>query len=82
MTPYDPSLYIVIVSDASCSGIRTVIYHIFLDGDQKTIAHASKSLIPAEGNYFEIEKEALAIDFATKTLYKLLYGHNFTLITD
>ena len=46
------------------------------------MARASRSLTPAEFNYSQIEKEALAIIFAFKKFHKMLYKHYFILITD
>ena len=73
---------IVVVSDASSYGVGSVIYRVFLNGSQKTIAYVSRPLTPAEHNYSQIEKEALIIVFAIKRFRKLLYRCNFTLIID
>ena len=44
--------------------------------------HASTSLTPAERNYSQTEKKALAKVFAIKRFHKMLYGRYFTLTTD
>ncbi|KAA3679627.1 uncharacterized protein DEA37_0007508 [Paragonimus westermani] len=56
-------------------GVGAVDSHVFPDGSENTIAQASRALSPAEKNYGQIEKEALAVIFAVKKFHKLLTDH-------
>ena len=64
-------------SDASDTGIGVVILHKFRDGKMKAVTHGSKTLLAAKKNYSQIEKWALAIIFAVKTLHEIEHGRTF-----
>uniref|UniRef100_A0A5S6QAU4 RNA-directed DNA polymerase n=1 Tax=Trichuris muris TaxID=70415 RepID=A0A5S6QAU4_TRIMR len=81
LTHFDPSIPVVVAADASSNGLGAVILHRFPDGKEKPIAHASRSLLPAEKNYSQIE-EALALVFAVKKFHRMVHGRRFTLVTD
>ena len=53
-----------------------------IDGQERPVAYASRTLTPAECNYAQIEREALVIAFAVRKFHQYLYGHQFTLVKD
>ena len=82
LTHYDPKLEIIVASDASSYGVGACILHKMSDGTKSPIAHASRTLLPAEKHYSQIEKEALGIIFAVTIFHRYLHGRFFTLQTD
>ncbi len=78
---YDPDKEIIVASDASPYGVGAVMSHI-VNGKEKPVLFASSTLSPAEKNYSQPQREALAIVFALKKFYKYIYGRKFTIVTD
>ena len=76
---YNPSLPVILESDASQYGIGAVILHLFPNGDERPIAYASRSLNSSEKNYSQIETESLAIIFGVRKYYMYLFGRKFKL---
>ena len=82
LTHFLPDEPLVLLSDASSTGVGAVLFHRFAKGTAKVIANASKSLTPAERNYLQIEREALSIVFEVKKFHQCLWGREFTIPTD
>ena len=74
LTHYDPSRPLRVACDASPYGIGGVLSNIMPDGKERPIAYASRSLNPAEPNYAQIDKEALALVWGVKKFYMYLWA--------
>ena len=68
---FDSSKPIVIQGDASQSGLGACLMQA-----GSPIAYASRSLSEIETQYAQIEKEALAIEFAMEKFHTYVYGRN------
>lgn len=82
LTPFDPSLEIIVTCDSSSYRVGGVIGHIMPDGSERPILFASRALSKCENKYSQVEKEALALVYAVKEFHNFVYACKFTLITD
>ena len=81
LSHYNPTLNMIVVSDASSYGIGACILHKLPDGSRKAVAHTSRSLLPGEKQYSQIEKEAVGIIFTVTKFHRYLHGRRFILQT-
>ena len=63
---YEENLPLKLHCDASSRGLGAVISHMYLDGSERPLSFASRSLSKAEKNCTQIDREALSIVWAIK----------------
>ena len=68
--------------DASSYSVGTVLSHWMHDGFGRPVAYASCSLAPAEKNYAQLDREALASVLGVTKLRQYLLGRHFILLTN
>ncbi|XP_055613061.1 uncharacterized protein K02A2.6-like [Uranotaenia lowii] len=71
----------ILVTDASDTGLGAVLLQV-VRSKPRPISYASKSLSKTEKKYSTLDKEALAIVWATEPYEMYLRGLDFTIVTD
>ena len=66
----------------STEGLSTILSQEHEDGQVHPVAYSSRVLSPSECNYSIMEKETLAVVWATSHFQFYLYGRNFNVYTD
>jgi len=77
----DVSQPFILQTDASHLGVGAVLLQEDTAGEKRSIAFASRKLLPRESRYWRIERECLAITWGVKK-FQYLYGTEFILETD
>lgn len=58
------------------------ISNIIVDNEERPVFMASATLSPAERNYAQLHREALAVIFAVKKFHKFIFGHKVIIYSD
>ena len=82
LTHFNSKKEVILACDASPYGVGAVLAHKFPDGSEHRVAFASRTLVPAEKNYSQLDKEGLAIIFGVEKFHNFLFGQQFTIFTD
>ena len=72
----------IVQTDASTVGLGAILTRLDDSGKERVVSYASRTLTAREQNYTAMEKEALAVVFATKHFRVYLLGNQFQLVTD
>lgn len=78
---FDPTKPISVTVDSSSFGVGAVLSNS-VDGKDLPVIFESATLTPAQQNYSQIDKEALAVIFAITKFHKYLIGNKFTIYSD
>ncbi|XP_014261398.1 uncharacterized protein K02A2.6-like [Cimex lectularius] len=81
LTIFDPNKPTIVSCDSSTKGLGAVLLQEEA-GVKKPVAYISRTLSTAEKNYANIEREALALTWASDRLKNFLLGKQYTIETD
>ncbi|KAG7294716.1 hypothetical protein JYU34_022785 [Plutella xylostella] len=79
---YEEGRAVVLSVDSSAYGLGGVLAHRYEDGSERPVSCVSRTLSPAERNYSQLDKEALAIFYGITKHHQYLFGRRFILRTD
>ena len=79
---FNPDLPIKLQVDASKVGIGAALVQTNAQGQDRPVAFASKALTDVEQRYANIERELLAVVFATEKFHTYVYGTQFIAESD
>ena len=82
LAAFDPALETTVSADASSYGIGSVLLQKQKSGERRPVAYISRAMTPTEQRYAQIEKEALALTWASERLEDYLLGLHFCVETD
>lgn len=82
LTHYSDHLPLVLACDGSPFGVSAVLSHRLPSGREIPVAYFSRTLGPAERNYSQLDREALALVAGVRRFHHYLYGRSFLLVTD
>ena len=78
---FDPNLPVTLSVDASKSGLGSTLLQLHED-DWHPVAFASRALSKTERRYSQIEKETLAVIYASEKFNQFAYGRRFLVESD
>ncbi len=73
---YDGNQPLKLACDASLYGLGAVISHIMDNGEERSIAFASRKLTKTDKKYAQIERKALSVIYGVRKLHKYIHTHN------
>ena len=72
----------LIQTDASAKGLGAVLSQLGLDGKERPVRYASRTLQPLESKWTTREQELIAVIWACETFHRYIWGQHFIIQTD